>query len=275
MSPGLVPALAFCAALQVAPAEPQNLEDALLLVPRALLRAGDERTLEQLRGECLAAAVEIEARAVEREAALVALRGGDPGQTARVLMERRLVGLLAAAARIDWSRVLLPKRSLPPFDRYLQLFAAEHLASGGCEAARLEAWAVANMAFLATSDPAARARALQARAAVFESLASSALLFQVNAALAAGPLPDDERRRLVSLLCVRFPDAPLSVMTMLSTPQAAAAQPQGAAPAPAAARPRSAAPNRNLPRLDGVEHPVGVVADVGQLYTLVVRSRGN
>ncbi|MBI4878439.1 MAG: hypothetical protein HY812_02095 [Planctomycetes bacterium] len=268
MIPGLMPAFALFAALQVAPAEPQGVEDAFLLVPRELVRAGDERPLEQLRGESLSAAVDLEARAVEREAELVALAGGDPGQSARVFMERRLIGLLAAAAGIDWSRTLLPKRSLPLFDRYLQMFAAEHLSFGGWDAARLEAWSAANTDFLATSDPAARARALQARAAVFESLASSALLFQVNAALAAGPLSDDERKRLVSLLCVGFPDAPLSVMRMLSTPQAAAPEAQ------AAARSGLPPPDKNLPRLDGVEHPVGVVADVGELYTLVVKSRG-
>ena len=243
------------------------------LVPETAIVERDARPLEVQQRRLLLEAIRLERDALTRQSEI-------PGTKAEnIAADQRRLGALEALVKRRIDPLRIAPKNISLLDHYLVRFALDRLPETTPDIEVVEEWRDANRRYLETNSPPDRITALQARATALATMTDAAVLRRFLIAIEQGALSDQERISLVIEMQELFPDANLPVAQLATNPGAAPAIP-GAFPGftPAAGAPDAASdPFANLrpfvrqagadalPRLDGIEAPLGEVPSVREL----------
>ncbi|MFG0316339.1 MAG: hypothetical protein ACF8XB_03640 [Planctomycetota bacterium JB042] len=244
------------------------------LVPAPWIVARDPRPLDEQKRTMIREALDLETAALAKQAEHPAAKPENvAADLRRVDAMRTLV-----ERRIDPDR--LSPRTLPLATKYLVRFALDRLEAEGADAEAVETWTEANRRFLDGGGPGDREAALRARFEALRSMTGAALLRRFLIAVEDGTLDAAARAGFAEAMQKEFPDA---AVPGSAPPSGLPFVPGGASPSPAAAAGvGGAAPDatnpfsrlsrfprqpgsETLPRLDGVERPLGEVESLAEL----------
>lgn len=249
------------------------------LVPVEWIVQRDDTPLDEQKRRLVGDALDLETDALHAQSALPVSKAENVAADLRRIEALRTL----LNRRIDPNRI--SPRALSLLDRFLVRFALDRLEGEGADVAAVELWTDANRRFLASKQPADRAQALQARFEALQSMATGAILRRFLLAVEDGSLDEASRRTYVVQMQEAFPDAPLPTTALATAPLAIPLESiptaaPGASPAPGSPAGGAAslggpigkvgqmtrqAGSESLPRLDGIERPLGEVATVEQL----------
>lgn len=226
-------------------------------IPDSLVSEADERPIAQVRREFLLPLLKSEILALEREEAM--LPEGDESDRRKEIAEVRfeIERLLAGLSRDPYPSTY-SNQSLPLIDLYLYQFAQDHLRLDPIDIGLFLAWDEANQRFLESPTPENRQPAAGLRQQALESWHSAPALFDLVGSLAKGPLSDSERRSVVGKLSVEYPHIYFPAAELLARAGSGGAESGGL--------PGAHTGDPTLPRLDGAEHPAGIVESLSRLY---------
>ncbi|MFH0946022.1 MAG: hypothetical protein V2A76_12555 [Planctomycetota bacterium] len=237
--------------------EQQEPPKSLRGIPDALVNEADERPIAEVRRLFLLPLLEKEILALAREESL--LKEDDEPERRKGIEEARgeIDRLLRGLSR-EPNPSTYSDRTLPLIDLYLYQFAQDHLRFDPIDISLFLAWDEANQRFLESSAPEDREVAARLRKQALESWPTAPALFDLIGALAKGPLSDAERRSVVGKLSVEYPHTYFPAAELLARAGSGGAETGGAS--------GGYTPDPTLPRLDGAEHPAGIVESLSRLY---------
>ncbi len=251
------------------------------LVPAPSIVARDPRPLDEQKRTMIREALDLETAALAKQAEHPAAK---PENVAADL--RRVDAMRALVERrIDPDR--LSPRTLPLATKYLVRFALDRLEAEGADAEAVATWTDANRRFLDSGSPGDREAALRARFEALRGMTGAALLRRFLIAVEDGTLDGAARAGFVEAMRKEFPDATLPGASPSgglpfvpggggsapATVGSAGGAAGGAANPFAKLSPFPRQPgSETLPRLDGVERPLG---EVESLSDLLAKMRGN
>lgn len=233
----------------------------LRLIPESAISARDHRPLTLLQSEFLSGVLDVEDEARELEKA-IATAEGDEKRLEQIELDSKSVAQLRDFTSFNRRPSTISSAPLTILDLFLYEFATDRLTSEVYDVRVLEAWSLANQKFLNTGSMELRNLAIRGRAESIRAMRRGAVLFRVIVLIESGRLTEAERHQLLALLQLEFPDAPLPLVEVATSTISDAGGPVFPS---LSTLPLEQA--LDLPLLDGVEKPLGVLPNLTSLFS--------